>query len=336
MIMKALTLTLNSEKPGLLITDKSKPTPGHGEVLVKIAAAALNRRDYWISIGMYPGLKDGVTLGSDGSGEVVATGTGVDQHWLHKQVIINPNVGWGDNPAVQQSSYTILGMPSDGTLAQYLTVPADRLVQVPKHLTMEEAAAFPLAGLTAFRSLFTKALILDGQRLLVTGIGGGVSQMVLQFAVAAGAEVYVTSSSAEKLQKAKSLGAKDGYNYRDDSWHKEAAKSAGGFHAVIDSVGGENVDRCLKTLVPAGRYVTYGATQGPPNKLDVARLFWNQYQMLGSTMGNDQEFDAMWEFITRHSLRPVIDSVRPFDQVLDAMAAMGEGSQMGKLVLSVH
>lgn len=332
--MKALTLSLTAEKSQLVIADKKKPTPQKGEVLINVAAAALNRRDYWISVGMYPGLKDGVTLGSDGSGTVTEVGEGVNDDWINKSVIINPNIGWGDNPMVQQGSYTILGMPSDGTLAEYLTVPVDRLVEVPDHLSLEQAAAYPLAGLTAYRALFTKAQIQKGDKVLVTGIGGGVSQMALQFAVAAGAEVFVTSSSAEKIARAKAYGAIEGFNYKDEEWHKVAAKSSGGFHAVIDSVGGENVDRCLKTMMPGGKYVTYGATQGQPKKLDIARLFWNQYQILGSTMGNDQEFLAMWKFISKYHLEPVVDSVRPFDQVLESVAEMGEGSQMGKLVLS--
>ncbi|MEQ9298984.1 MAG: zinc-binding dehydrogenase [Cyclobacteriaceae bacterium] len=331
--MKALTLSLAEEKPQLLIVDKEKPTPLQGEVLIKMTAAALNRRDYWISEGMYPGLKSGATLGSDGSGVVAGLGEGVDDHWLDKNVIVNPNIGWGDDPLVQDKHYNILGMPNDGTLAEYLTVPVDRLVEVPSHLTVEQAAAYPLAGLTAYRALFTKAQIAKGHKVLVTGVGGGVSQMALQFAVAIGAEVYVTSSSSEKIDKAKALGAKEGFNYKDEDWHKSAAKASEGFHAVIDSVGGDNVDRCLKTLAPGGRYVTYGATQGQPKKLDVARLFWNQLQILGSTMGNDQEFVDMWQFIAEHKLEPVIDSVRPFDEVLVAVEEMGRGSQMGKLVM---
>ncbi len=331
--MKALTLSLAEDKPQLLITEKETPTPKGGEVLIKVAAAALNRRDYWISVGMYPGLRSGAILGSDGSGVVVGLGAGVDDYWLDKSVIINPNIGWGDNPLVQDKHYTILGMPNDGTLAEYLTVPVDRLVQVPGHLTIEQAAAYPLAGLTAYRALFKKAQIQKGHKLLVTGIGGGVSQMVLQFAVSAGAEVYVTSSSPAKIDKAIELGAVQGFNYREEDWNKAAAKATGGFHAVVDSVGGDNVDRCLRTLAPGGRYVTYGATQGQPKKLDVARLFWNQLQILGSTMGNDQEFEEMWKFITDHKLGPTIDSIRPFDQALLAIEEMGKGSQMGKLVI---
>ncbi len=332
--MKALTLTLKDSKPQLIISDKDKPSPGSGEVLVRVHAAALNRRDYWISVGMYPGLQDGVTLGSDGSGVVEELGEGVDSEWLGRKVCINPNIDWGSNPQVQEKSYNILGMPSDGTLAEYLTVPVDRLIEVPDHLSMEEAASYPLAGLTAFRALFTKAGVEKGQKVLITGIGGGVSQMALQFAVASGAEVYVTSSSEEKITKAKGLGAIHGFDYKDETWAKQATKASGGFHAIIDSVGGDNIGQCLKTLRPGGKLIIYGATQGPPSKLNVAALFWNQQQVLGSTMGNDQEFVDMFTFVGDHQLKPVVDSIKPFDQVLDAVEEMGQGSQMGKLVIS--
>ncbi|MEM8895564.1 MAG: NAD(P)-dependent alcohol dehydrogenase [Bacteroidota bacterium] len=333
--MKALTLSLVDSKPSINLSEKAKPSPEAGEVLVKIHAAALNRRDYWISVGMYPGLQDGVSLGSDGSGIVEEVGEDVDEAWLNRKVCVNPNIGWGDDPVVQQKTYSILGMPSDGTLAEYLTVPVDRLVEVPSHLTLEEAAAYPLAGLTAYRALFTKAQIKEGDKVLITGIGGGVSQMALQFAVAAGAEVYVTSSSDEKIAKAKELSAVEGFDYKDEAWAKTAGKTSGGFHAVIDSVGGDNIGQCLKTLRPGGKLVIYGATQGPPSKLNVAALFWSQHQIIGSTMGNDQEFAAMMSFVSQRQLKPVIDSIRPFEDVLGAVKEMGKGSQMGKLVLKI-
>ncbi len=193
--MKAIVLE-SAENP-LVIKEVAKPIPGPGEVLVQIKAAALNRRDYWITIGKYAGIKYPTILGADGAGIVSETGEGASE-WLNKEVIINPSHNWGEHPQFQGKEFKILGLPDDGTMAEYVLVKAEYLYPKPAHLTFEQAAALPLAGITAYRALFTKAHIKKGDKVLVVGVGAGTGSFTLQFAVAAGAQVFVTSGTGEK------------------------------------------------------------------------------------------------------------------------------------------
>ncbi|WP_421878194.1 zinc-binding dehydrogenase [Marinoscillum sp.] len=328
--MKSLVILAKDSNYSLALVNKAQPHVTDGYCLVKLKAAALNRRDYWISVGKYPGIKDGITLGSDGCGEV----TDGPAEWIGKEVLINPNVNWGDNPEVQAANYTILGTPENGTLAEYIVVPEDRLIEKPTHLTSEQGAALPLAGLTAFRATFTKAQVCKGDRVLITGIGGGVSHFALQFAKAVGAEVYVTSSKEEKLQKASKLGAKAGFNYRDKDWVKQAAAQVGKFDAIIDSAGGDAINDYLKLIKPAGRIVVYGSTTGKTQGFDLFRLFWSQVSLMGSTMGNDAEFQEMVRFVSNHQIIPAVDKIYPFDQSVEAIQSMATTDQFGKIVLS--
>ncbi|MAE83372.1 MAG: alcohol dehydrogenase [Flammeovirgaceae bacterium] len=326
--MKALVVKAKEGQYGLDFVEKSIPELENGYCLIKMKAAALNRRDYWISVGKYPGILDQVTLGSDGCGEVVA---GSDL-WKGQTVLINPNQNWGDDPDVQSSKYTILGTPLDGTLAEYLLVPEDRLVVKPDHLTDEEGAAIPLAALTAFRAVFTKANIQAGSKVLVTGIGGGVSHYALMFAQAIGAEVYVNSSSDEKLNRALSLGAKGIFNYRDEDWVKQASE-VGKFDAVIDSAGGNAINNYLRLIKPGGKIVVYGSTTGKTEGLDLFRLFWSQVSLVGSTMGNDDEFQEMIQFVTAHQIKPSINKVYSFEDGIDAINSMSDAEQFGKTII---
>ncbi|MBO3696885.1 zinc-binding dehydrogenase [Roseivirga sp. E12] len=330
--MKGLLITDNQEEP-LLIADVPKPTFQAGQVLVRIKAAALNRRDQWIRQGMYPNIQFGTVLGSDGAGVVEAIGESVSENLVGKEVIINPNVNWGKDPKAQAADYSVLGMPSNGTFAEYIVVEADRLQNKPDHLNWTEAAALPLAGLTAFRALFHHGAASTGKNVLISGVGGGVAQFAFQFAVAAGCNVYVTSGSEEKMQKCLSMGAKGAYSYREEAWFTKAQKETGGFDVVIDSAGGNQINDFIKIMKPAGRIVFYGATNGTPEKLDMFRMFWNQITLQGSTMGNDQEFEDMVTFVNQHQIKPIVDSVRPFEQAISAFDEMKAGKQFGKLVV---
>lgn len=329
--MRAITITDNEER--LQLVEKELPKPMTGQVLVQIKAAALNRRDQWIREGKYPGIVFGTTLGSDGAGTVIDVGDERHSHWLDQEVIINPNINWGENPAVQDKSYNILGMPKDGTFAEYVVVEADRLHAKPSHLNWEEAAALPLGGLTAFRAIFHHGHIAPGKSVLISGVGGGVAQFAFQFAVALGAEVYVSSGDDHKLQTCIDRGALGGFNYKSNAWHKEAAKVAGGFDLVIDSAGGDQMNDFIHVMRPAGRIVFYGATNGLPHELDLYRMFWNQITVQGSTMGNDQEFGSMLEFVEQHQIKPIIDSVFPLNQGVEAFDKLSSGV-FGKVVLS--
>jgi NADPH:quinone reductase-like Zn-dependent oxidoreductase len=324
--MKAITITQESEPIQLVNIDK--PEISDDECLVKISAAALNRRDQWIREGMYPGIQFGTVLGSDGCG-VVEEGPA---EWKGKEVIINPNVNWGDNPEVQSSKYSVLGMPTNGTLGEYIKVPAHRLQQKPNHLTVEEAAALPLAGLTAFRATIKKGQSEAGKRVLVTGAGGGVSQFAVGFALASGAEVYVTSGSDEKIERVKKVGVKDGFNYKEDKWFK-AAGQVGGFDTIVDSAGGNQLNNYIKIVKPAGRIVMYGSTTGYPEKVDVFRLFWSQAQIMGSTMGSDDEFVEMLDWVNKHQIKPTVDQVYQAEEYIQAFDRFKSPDSFGKIVL---
>lgn len=330
--MKALVLAA----PGR-IEMKEVPAPAlsAGKALVKIKAVALNRRDDWIREGKYPNIKTGGIMGSDGAGIVESVFDDENKDWVGKEVVINPNIDWGANPDVQSGKYTILGMPVDGTFAEYVVVPVDRLHHKPFHMDLLQAATLPLGGLTAFRALFRKGELRAGQNVLISGFGGGVAQFAFLFAKAADANVYVTSGSDEKLDKALKMGAKGGYNYKKENNYSDLWKTKGGFDLIIDSAGGDQINNYIKILRPSGRIVFYGATNGLPSKVDFYRMFWNQISLLGSTMGNDNEFAEMIAFVGKHQIRPLIDSIRPFSKLADSFQDIAKPNKVGKIVFQV-
>jgi zinc-binding alcohol dehydrogenase/oxidoreductase len=330
--MKALVLVDEADDK-IAIREIGKPMPGPGEALIRVKAAALNRRDQWCRVGKYPGLKYNTVMGSDGAGVVEHIADNADAHWLGKEVIINPNIDWGSNPEVQGRNYRILGMPENGSFAEYVLVKVDRLHAKPQHLNFAQAAALPLGGLTAFRALVKKGELKPGEKVLVTGIGGGVATFAAQFALSAGAMVFVTSGSDEKLKKAKAMGVHGTFNYKAENWADEAKNESGGFQLIIDSAGGDQLNGLLRLLKPAGRLVFYGATLGMPKNLEVHRFFWNQYTLKGSTMGNDFEFIEMLDFVNHHKIVPVVDSVFPFDKIVEAFNRIDSSVQMGKIVV---
>jgi NADPH:quinone reductase-like Zn-dependent oxidoreductase len=330
--MKALVL---KEAGQLELRELPKPIATKGKALVRIKAAALNRRDDWIREGKYPNIKFGVTMGSDGAGVVEEVGDDADQSWRGQEVVINPNIDWGTDPEVQSSKYTILGMPVDGTFAEYVLVSIDRLHRKPTHLDFLQAAALPLGGLTAYRALFRKGELKSGQNVLISGFGGGVAQFAFLFAQAAGANVYVTSGSDEKIDKALKLGAKGAYNYKKQATYTDLWKTRGGFDLVIDSAGGDQLNSFIKVLKPKGKIVFYGATNGLPAKLDLYRMFWNQLSLLGSTMGSDHEFSEMLAFVSKHQIRPLVDSIRPFSKIAESFPDITKPNKVGKIVFQV-
>ncbi|MEO1626039.1 MAG: zinc-binding dehydrogenase [Bacteroidota bacterium] len=301
------------------------PSPQEGQSLIRIHAAALNHRDVWITKGMYPGIVYPCILGSDGAG---TTPDG-------REVIINPSLNWGDNPRAQGADYHILGLPSQGTFAEQLAIGDDKLVDKPGHLTFQQAAALPLAGLTAYRALFSRAQLQSGERVLISGVGGGVALFACQFALAAGAEVWVTSGSEEKIAKAVDMGAKGGMNYKTAKWGKALKAQSGLFDVVIDSGGGDGFGELVRLCAPGGRIAFYGGTRGNFPALSPQLLFWKQISLLGSTMGNDQEFADMVAFVEKHKIVPVVDSVFPIADGNAAFQRMDDGLQFGKIVLEL-
>lgn len=331
--MKALVL--HSIRQPLTLEERPDLHPSPGEVVVALRAAALNRRDYWITQGQYPGIKTPVVPGSDGVGVVTRAGEGVDSDWVGREVIINPGFEWGDNPAAQSPRFNILGLPRDGTFATEVTVPSGQLHPKPKHLDWQQAAALPLGGLTAYRAVFFQGGCHPGQTVLITGIGGGVATFALQFAVAAGAQVWVTSSSADKIRKAVERGARGGFDYTADDWPKAFRETADAPDLIVDSAAGPGHGALIDLAAPGGRIVHYGATAGPPEKLDLFKVFWKQIRLQGSTMGSPDDFAAMLAFVEKHRIEPMIDAVFPLAEANDALARMKDSPQFGKYVLSV-
>ena len=331
--MKAIVLE-SIENP-IVYKEVEKPIAGPGEVLVKIKAAALNRRDYWISIGKYAGIKYPTILGADGAGIVAEAGDG-EEKWLGKEVLINPSHNWGAHPDFQAKDFKILGLPEDGTLAEYVKVKAEYLYLKPTHLTFEQAAALPLAGITAYRALFTKAHLKKGDKVLIVGVGAGTGTLLLQFAVAAGAQVFVTSGSGEKIQAAKVLGAAAGVNYKAQDWAQELMHfSGGGFDIVVDSALGPDFNKIPDLCNPGGRIVFFGGTAGNIPELNARPIFWKQLQLLGTTMGTQEDFKAMLAFVVEHQIVPVVDEVFPLVDAKKAFDKMAASAQFGKLVIVV-
>ncbi len=330
--MKALVLHGVNE---LVYDDVPRPHAGPGEVVVHLRAAALNHRDLWIKTGQYAGLRFPVIPGSDGAGVVADVGPGVDSSWLDREVIINPAFDWGHDPRGQEPRFTILGLPKDGTFAEYVHVPVSQLAPKPPHLSWSEAAALPLAGLTAFRAVFSRAHLKPHEKILITGIGAGTALFALQFAVAAGGIPCVTSSSEDKLRRAHDLGAKAGALYTRTAWVKEFGEHHGPFDVIVDSAGGPGFSDLLDLAATGGRVVFFGATRGNPDELPMRKIFWRQLSLFGTTMGSPTDFQMMIAYCARHAIHPVVSDEFELKDGLAALAHMERGGQFGKIVLRI-
>ena len=335
--MQAIQLdTLNHP---VVLRDIPQPSPAVGQVLVRLHAAALNHRDVFIQRGQYAGIRLPCTLGSDGAGTVAAHGAAVppDTPAVGAAVVINPGWGWGDNPRAQGRDFRVLGMPDPGTWAEYIAVPASYLRPRPAHLGWAEAAALPLAGLTAYRAAFVRAQAQAGERVLVTGVGGGVALLAAQLCAAQGCQVWVTSGDEAKLARALALpGIRGGTNYRADNWEKTLVQQAGGsFDVIIDSAGGSAFGALLDAAAPGGRIVFYGGTLGAIPQLPPAKVFWKQLSLLGSTMGSPADFDALLALVAAHKITPIVDEIFPLTAAEAALRRLEAGGQFGKIVLAL-
>lgn len=334
--MKAIVLRELGAAENLKLAEAPDPQPGAGEAVVRLKAAALNHRDVFIWQGLYPNIKLPAILGSDGAGVVAAVGVGVDQSLIGREVVIEPGLDWGPSEEIQGKNYRILGMPDDGTYAEMIKIPAENLHPKPAYLSFEEAASLPLAGLTAYRAVVTRAKVKAGDTVLVTGIGGGVSMFAAQIAKQLGARVFVTSGSDDKLARARELGVEGGANYKNPDWGKMITKmTGGGPNVVIDSAGGESFETAVKIIKPAGRIAFYGATTGLA-KIDLHRCFFKQLTIMGSTMGSLREFAAFLKLYDEAKLHPVVDRVFPLAEAAMAHHRMNEGEQYGKIVLKIE
>lgn len=299
------------------------PVAGPGEVVVELRAAAVNRRDLLVRNPPGPAYEFELPLipGSDGAGVRRDTG---------EEVVIYPGLGWGAREDAAGPEWGILGGPANGTYAELVKVPEENVFPKPSRFSWEEAAAFPLAALTAYRALFEVGGLVDGESVLVLGAGSGVSTAAVSLAAQAGCRVLVTSSSQEKIDRAKELGAEGGVLYTEDGW----AEAAGPVDVVLDSVG-STWRESLKALRRGGRLVVFGGTGGPEVTIDVRALYLNWQSIRGTTMGSRRDFEGLMRMVNAGSWSPVIDSVRPLEDAKAAHDRMAAGEHFGKLVLSI-
>ncbi|KAE9408346.1 NAD(P)-binding protein [Gymnopus androsaceus JB14] len=318
-----------------------------GEILVKMHAVAFNHRDVWIRKGMYPGVQTGSVFGADGAGVVVASGDANDNAILNRRVFLAPSHGWDDDPDAPEGPFGVIGgvrWPALGTFAEYVVVEKDKVISSASHLSDTDMAAWPLAGLTAWRATMINAAVQRGQNILITGIGGGVALVALQLAVAQGASVYVTSGSQEKIDKAIALGALGGASYKNADWPKQIHKlvrknNPAGFSAtldaVIDSGGGDIMSSVGSILKQGGRVVCYGMTANPKITFTMREVMRNQ-KLIGSTMGSMQDLRDATEFLSKHEIVPVVSHVfHGLENAEKGFEMLKSGEQFGKVVIEV-
>ena len=318
--MKAVRIHEDGGPEVLRYEDAPDPSPGPGEVLVRLRAASLNHLDLWIRMGLPSVLKPRI-LGADGAG-VLANG---------ERVVINPGLEHADG------RITVVGEHMDGTHAELVAVPSENVYPIPDDLSFEAAAAFPLVFETAYRMLVTKAALEAGEWILIWGIGGGVGTAAFQIAKALGAQTIVTSSSDAKLERARGLGAAAVVNH-DSGDVVEAVMEATegrGADVVVEHVGEATWQRSLQAARQAGRIVVCGATTGPNPPAALHRIWWKQLTIYGSTMGTKADFEGAYELVSSGRAKPIVDRVFPLADARAAHEYLESGAQFGKVVLSI-
>jgi NADPH:quinone reductase-like Zn-dependent oxidoreductase len=342
--MRAAVIHRNGGLEELVLADIPEPAPGRGEVAIRVKAAGLNHLDIWMRMGR-PGLRFNFPhpLGSDAAGLIHAIGEGVEDLSVGAEVVINPGIAcmrceWclrGQHS--ECPDFGIVGQIRHGSFAEVLTVPAECVYPKPAHLSWEEAAALPLAHLTAWRMLYTRGQLQPGETVLIHGVGGGVALALLQLARASGAEVFVTSSSDEKLARARELGAAHTINYRNEDVAARVLEitDGRGVDICLDTVGAQTWPINFAAVRKAGRIVHCGITTGPTAEVQISGLYWRQLNVLGSTMGTHEEFRKLLRFVSATGLRPVMDSTYPLDEARAAQERMEKGEQFGKIALTI-
>ena len=346
--MRACVLTATGGLAHLAVTEVPDPEPpGPGQVRVAVQAAALNHLDLFVAQGL-PGVEYGFPhiMGADGAGLVDAVGAGVTRAVPGERVLINPGVAdyscaacrAGEHPLCP--NFRLLGEHLPGTLAEFVVVPeqnVERLPPLDPALTWAEAAAFSLVTLTAWRMVVTRARVQAGETVLVWGIGGGVSLAAMRIAKLVGAKTIVTSSSDAKLHAARALGADVTVNHRTQNVAQEVRALTGkrGVEVVVENVGEATWDTSLRVLGRGGRLVTCGATTGPQVAIDLRRVFWYHWTIMGSTLGTLAEYAEIVRRLGRGELRPVVDRVYPLAEARAALERLAEGGQFGKIAIEI-
>ena len=331
--MRAVTIRAHGDLSRVELTELPVPAPGPGQVRVALRAAALNHLDLFV-VGGLPGLELPMphVLGADGAGTVEALGRGVDSVVEGAEVVLDPGIGSPD-----AEDYKLLGEMVPGTFADHVVVPAENCHPKPAALSWAEAAAFPLVTLTAWRMLVSRARLAAGEWVLIHGIGGGVSLAALQIAGHLGAHAVVTSHREAKRRRALELGAARAIDYRNEDVVAAVREATDGRGAdvVVDNVGEATFAASIRACRKGGRIVTCGATTGPRIPVDVRRVFWRQLSILGSTMGDADEFAAMLALVAAGRIRPLVDAVFPLDEASAALERLQNAEQFGKIVLDI-
>jgi zinc-binding alcohol dehydrogenase/oxidoreductase len=325
--VKAIRIHEDGGPEVLRFEDAPDPEPGPGEVLIGLKAASLNHLDIWLRRGLPSAPKPRI-LGADGAGVIIGLGEGVDRFAEGDAVVLNPGLDEGAR---------IVGEHMDGTHAELIALPADYVYPLPDALSFEEAAAFPLVFETAYRMLVTRAGLREGEWVFVWGIGGGVATASLQVAKALGAQVLVTSSSDEKLARARELGADAAVNHATDDVVAAVREATGGHGAdvVVEHVGEATWKTSLQVAATGGRIAVCGATSGPNPPANLHRIWWKQLTVLGSTMGTQEDFRAVYDLVASGRARPVVDRVFPLAEAASAHEHLESGRQLGKVVLRI-
>ncbi|MDQ2983733.1 MAG: zinc-binding dehydrogenase [Actinomycetota bacterium] len=329
--MKAVRIHEDGGPEVLRYEDAPDPSPGPGEVVVRLHAASINHLDLWIRKGL-PSVPKPRILGADGAGLVAGLGEGVDGLEEGQRVVVNPGLAVGPD-----GKTIVVGEHTDGTYAELIALPASSIYPLDDAIGFEAAAAFPLVFETAYRMLVTKAGIAEGEWVFVWGIGGGVATASLAIAKAVGARVIVTSSSDEKLARARELGADATVNHStgDVAATVKEATEGRGADVVVEHVGEATWKTSLAVVRPWGRVVICGATTGPNPPAQLHRIWWKQLTVYGSTMGAQEDFEGAYELVKSGRARPVIDTVFPLEQAREAHERVEAGAQFGKVVLTI-
>ena len=328
----------------LTFGDRPAPSPKPGEAQVRVRACGINHLDLWVRAGI-KGLEPEMPhiLGNDVVGEITELGAGVTHLSVGAKTLVNPTLSCGHCAACATGddnlcrSYDVLGRRRNGGYAEFVSVPAVNCLPFPERLSWEQAAAVPLVFLTAWHMLVTRARVADGETVLAWGIGGGVALAAVQVAAHAGARVIATSSSDAKLAVARRYGAAETLNHeREDVVARVRELTASrGADIIVDSVGAPTWQRSTRLLRRGGRLVTCGATGGPHVEIDLRRLFWHQWSLLGSTLGSPDDYREIVRLAGEGMLWPHVDRVVPFDDAIEAYRHLARGEQTGKVVIDL-
>lgn len=312
--------------------DFPEPQPGPGEVKVALRASGLNHRDLFVVQKRHQAGDPPLIIGSDGAGVVTATGEGVTKARVGDEVLIIPALRWEKESPAPPADFEILGLPDNGTLAEYIVVAESQVTAKPEYLSWDEAGVLPLSALTGYRAMFTRGALKEGEAVFIPGIGSGVATYMLQMAKAVGAKVIVSSRSTEKLEKARDLGA-DITLENDQDWQK--ALKGETVDLVLESVGAATFHRSLGLLKEGGTVVAFGASAGDIIQLDLRQFFYNQWNLHGSTLGSIEEFLRMTDLFRKNKIRPVVDEVVPLEHAGEALQKLKAGTQFGKIGIRI-